>query len=195
MISSEKDEDGNQVVDVDVYPSDVFGLAFGNIMEAAKAAGDTGELGDLMIQAIHDAVDEQSYGEAVRCQIHITYDEGTKQYEINEGDVQDLAENFYDLEGAMESLLAPSGTVYDNPYYNWTVTEWNAASDDEKTQCVLAILQDLWEVSAEDMAGVDINNPELQDAIYQMKSGIDIAYSGGTQISIGDYVGLIKDQM
>lgn len=196
VISSEKDGDDDYVVDVDVYPSDVFGLAFGKLIEASKTAGgDTEMVGDLMIQAFSDAVAEQSYGEAVRCQIHINYDEASKQYSINETDAQALAENFFDLEGALENLFAPSGTVYDNPYFNWTLTEWNAASEEEKAQCCLAILQSLQGLSDEDMAGIDLNDPNVQTAIEQMKDAVDLTYSGGTQISIGDYVEMVKGQM
>lgn len=196
VISSEKDGDDDYVVDVDVYPSDVFGLAFGKLIEASKTVGgDTEMVGDLMIQAFSDAVAEQSYGEAVRCQIHINYDEASKQYSINETDAQALAENFFDLEGALENLFAPSGTVYDNPYFNWTLTEWNAASEEEKAQCCLAILQSLQGLSDEDMAGIDLNDPNVQTAIEQMKDAVDLTYSGGTQISIGDYVEMVKGQM
>ncbi len=196
VISSEKDGDDDYVVDVDVYPSDVFGLAFGKLIEASRTAGgDTEMVGDLMIQAFSDAVAEQSYGEAVRCQIHINYDEASKQYSINETDAQDLAENFFDLEGALENLFAPSGTVYDNPYFNWTVTEWNGASEEEKAQCCLAILQTLQGLSDEDIAGLDLNDPNVQTAIEQMKDAVDLTYSGGTQISIGDYVEMVKGQM
>lgn len=195
VVSSQKDEDDNYVVDVDVYPSDIFGLMFGKVMDAAKTAEDTTELGDMMIQAFHDAVEEQSYGDAERCQIHIIYNEDSKQYEISEEDTEELAMHFFDLEGAMENLLEPSGTVYDNPYFNWTVTEWNAAPEEEKTQCCLAIIQDAWGLSDEDMAGIDVNDPQIQAAIQQMKDGIDISYSGGAQMSIGDYVELIKSGM
>lgn len=196
VISAEKDGDDDYVVDVDVYPSDVFGLAFGKLIEASRTAGgDTEMVGDLMIQAFSDAVAEQSYGEAVRCQIHINYDEASKQYSINETDAQDLAENFFDLEGALENLFAPSGTVYDNPYFNWTVTEWNGASEEEKAQCCLAILQTLQGLSDEDIAGLDLNDPNVQTAIEQMKDAVDLTYSGGTQISIGDYVEMVKGQM
>ena len=195
VVSSQKDEDDNYVVDVDVYPSDIFGLMFAKVMEAAKTTEDTAELGDMMLQAFRDAVEEQSYGDAVRFQIHIIYNEDAKQYEISQEDTEELAMSFYDLEGAMENLLAPSGTVYDNPYFNWTVTEWNAAPEEEKTQCCLAIIQDAWGLSDEDIAGIDINDPEIQAAIQQMKDGIDISYSGGANISIGDYVELIKSGM
>lgn len=195
VVSSKKDEDDNYVVDVDVYPSDIFGLMFGKVMDAAKTAEDTTELGDMMLQAFHDAAEEQSYGDAERCQIHIIYNEDAKQYEISQEDTEELAMHFFDLEGAMENIMGPSGTVYDNPYFNWTVTEWNAAPEEEKTQCCLAIIQDAWGLSDEDMAVIDINDPQIQEAIQQMKDGIDISYSGGAQMSIGDYVELMKSGM
>ena len=72
------------------------------------------------------------------------------------------------------------------------MTEWNGASEEEKAQCCLAILQTLQGLSDEDIAGLDLNDPNVQTAIEQMKDAVDLTYSGGTQISIGDYVEMVK---
>ena len=104
-----------------------------------------------------------------------------------------------DMDVEMEELLTqmytPSGTVYDNPYLNWTSEEWNAASDEEKTQCCLAMVQEIQGLSDEDIAALDVNDPSIQNGIQQIKDGLDISFSSGMNVSIGDYLEMIKGQL
>ncbi len=198
VIGAKKEEDG-YVVDVDVSPSDVLSLFLKNVMQAAQSVSDPDGIGDAMIQALKDAVAQQGYGEAKRHQVHIDYNEDEKMYEINDSDVAALSVDFFDMDVEMEELLTqmytPSGTVYDNPYLNWTSEEWNAASDEEKTQCCLAMVQEIQGLSDEDIAALDVNDPSIQNGIQQIKDGLDISFSSGMNVSIGDYLEMIKGQL
>lgn len=199
ITGSVRDDDGNYTVDVDVYPSDVITLFFENIMEGAMAATEVEQLGDVMVQGVRDAIAEQTYGEPETCQVRITYDKEKKQYEISNEDTSALVGKFFDLEGALgmdfSQLYAPSGTVYDDPYLNWTYADWTAATEEERTQCCLAILKEMQGLTDEQMALYDLNDPSLQEAVQIMKDGVDLGYSGGLNISIGDYVEIMKTQM
>lgn len=195
VIGSQKDDNGDYVVDVEVSPSDVFVVFFGKIMDEAAATDDMNEVGNVVLKALQDAIAEQTYGDPVSGQVHISYNEDEKQYEINEDDVQKLSENFFTTDGLMDQLYTPSGKVYDDPYLNWTGDDWNAASEDEKTQCCLSLIREINGFTQEDMATVDLNDPSVQQMISQLKDGVDLSFSSGINISMGDYVELIKNEM
>lgn len=198
VVGAQKEGDG-YLVDVDVNPSDAMSLFIKNVMQAAKETSDLDAIGDAMVQALRDAIAQQSYGEAKRYQVHLDYNKDKKMYEINESDIADLSADFFDLDVDVEELLSqmytPSGTVYDNPYLNWTMEDWNAASEDEKTQCCLEMAKEMQGLSDEDMAALDLNDASIQAAIQQIKDGVDLSYSSGMNISIGDYVELAKSQL
>ncbi len=198
VVGAQKEGDG-YLVDVDVSPSDAMNLFIKNVLQAAKDANDLDAIGDALVQALRDAIAQQSYGEAKRYQVHLDYNKDEKMYEINESDIADLSADFFDLDVDIEELLSqmytPSGTVYDNPYLNWTMEDWNAASEDEKTQCCLAMVQEMQGLSDEDMAALDVNDASVQAAIQQIKDGVDLSYKSGMDISIGDYVELAKNQL
>lgn len=195
VIGSQKDDDGNYVVDVEVSPSDVFVLFFGKVMDAAKSTDGMDAIGDAVLKALQDSIAEQTYGDPTSYQVHIVYNEDAKQYEINEDDVEAMSVNFFTTEGLLDQLYAPSGTVYDDPYLNWTADDWNAASEDEKTQCCLSLVREINGFTEEDMAMIDITDPSVQSMIDQLKDGVDLSFSSGINISMGDYVQIIKDEM
>lgn len=169
VIGSQKDDNGDYVVDVEVSPSDVFVVFFGKVMDAAKQTEDMDAVGAAVLTALQEAIAEQTYGDPVSGQIHITYDEDEKQYEINEDDVQKLSENFFTTDGLLDQLYTPSGTVYDDPYLNWTGDDWNAASEDEKTQCCLSLIREIQGATEEEIAAIDLNDPSVQQMIEQLK--------------------------
>lgn len=199
VTGSERDDDGNYTVDVDVYPSDVITLFFEKVMEGAMAATDVSQVGDVIVQGLRDAIAEQSYGEPETCTVRITYNEENKRYEISDEDTNELIGKFFDFQNALgmdlSQLYAPSGTVYDDPYLNWTYEDWAAATEEEKTQCCLAMVKNMQGLTDEQMAMFDLNDPSLQEAVQTMKDGMELGYSGGLNISIGDYVEIIKTQM
>lgn len=197
VTGSSKDEDGNYTVDVTTYPSDVYALYFENVMDAAQdAAYDAdGDYSEMFLNALDDAIADQSYGEASEFQMYITYNEDKDKYHIEEADGVELFEAFFETEDVLGQFFEASGTVYDNPYFNWGPDEWNAASDDEKTQCCLAIVQEIYGFTDEEMATVDLSDATIQQAVEQMKSGIDLSFSSGMNITIGDYVEIINAQM
>ena len=195
VIGSQKDDNGDYVVDVEVSPSDVFVVFFGKVMDAAKQTEDMDAVGAAVLTALQEAIAEQTYGDPVSGQIHITYDEDEKQYEINEDDVQKLSENFFTTDGLLDQLYTPSGTVYDDPYLNWTGDDWNAASEDEKTQCCLSLIREIQGATEEEMAAIDLNDPTAQQMIQQLKDGVNLSFSSGINISMGDYAELIKNEM
>ena len=122
-----------------------------------------------------------------------------KDYEINQEDIRKILEDFYSMEGVMEDLLdlyEPSGTVYDNPYLNWSAEEWNAASEDEKTQCCLSLVQELYGFSDEEMANIDLDSADAQIGLQAIKDGLDMNFQGfGAQMKIGDYMEFLRTQM
>lgn len=195
VIGSQKDDNGDYVVDVEISPSDVFVLFFGKVMDASKEAEDMNEVGGAVLTALQDAIAEQTYGDPVSHQVHITYNEDEKQYEINEDDVEALSVDFFTTEGLLDQLYTPSGTVYDDPYLNWTADDWNAASEDEKTQCCLSLIREVNGFTEEDMAQIDVTDPSVQEMITQLKDGVNLSFSSGINISMGDYVEIIKGEM
>lgn len=181
-----KDEDGNFMVEVKAYPSDVMTVFVNKIAQSAY----NDNIGEVMVQAMNDAVEEQSYGEAVSYQVDLNNDTEQKKYIIDDSDVDEVITGLF---AEMEAMFQASGKVFDNPYLNWTKTEWEAASEDDRTQCCIAMVQYLMGLTDEEMATVDLNNADVQASIQQMKDGIDMAYSTSTEISIGDYADYIKN--
>lgn len=182
---AKKDEDGNFTVEVKAYPSDVMTVYFNKV---AQSAGGT-DMGDALVGSLTEAIKEQSFGEAVSYQVGVT--KGTDgKYTIESDDVNEVTVGLF---AEMDSMLKPSGKVFDNPYLNWTRVEWNAASEDEKTQCTLAVLQYMLGYSDEEMAMIDLENADVQTSIQQMKDGINMTYSAAVEISIGDYADLVKE--
>lgn len=179
-----KDEEGNYTVEVKAYPSDVMTVMFNKLVQMA----DSGNLGEVMVQALNDAVKEQSFGEAVSYQVSVDKDtEGTYLLDTSEANAVVTG-----LFAELDTLMQASGKVYDNAYLNWTRIEWMAAAEDEKTMCCIAMVQYLMGLSDEQMAGVDPSNPDMLIGIQQMKDGIDLTFSTPTEISIGDYADYIK---
>ncbi len=192
-------EDGDYVVDVDVFPSDVLDLFFSNIMTEALTMGDMNDMGTVLIEALQTAIAYQTYGDPISRQVRVSYNKDTKDYEINQEDIQKILGDFYSMEGVMEDLLdlyEPSGTVYDNPYLNWSAEEWNAASEEEKTQCCLSLVQELYGFSDEEMASIDLNSTDAQTGLQAIKDGLDMNFQGlGAQMKIGDYMEFLRTQM
>ncbi|MCU6687704.1 hypothetical protein OCV99_14425 [Dorea acetigenes] len=194
ITGSEKDDDGNYTVDVTVYPSDVFDIFYEKTMEAAVSAEDTSDIGGIVLQALKDAMDEQTFGDGEVHQVRIDYDEDEKLYEFNEDDTTELMEAFFATEDTIEQLYEPTGTVYDNEYLNWTKTEWEAASEEERTQCCLALVQEMQGLTDEEMAMIDLNDETIQQGIQQMKDGLDLSFENGMNVSIGDYAAIVQGE-
>lgn len=192
---AKQDDEGNYVVDVDVYPSDVISLFFAKVMSAVQGVSDTDELGDMILQEFKAAVAEQSYGDPVTYQVHLDYNEESKQYEINESDIDALAADFYsfddNLENLMSQMYTPTGKDYGNVYLNWTYEDWSAASEEEKTQCCLAMTQAINGLTDEEMAMIDVNDPTVQEGVQAIKDGIEMSYSNGMDLSMGDYMEVV----
>lgn len=192
---AKQDDEGNYVVDVDVYPSDVISLFFAKVMSAVQGVSDTDELGDMILQEFKAAVAEQSYGDPVTYQVHLDYNEESKQYEINESDIDALAADFYsfddNLENLMSQMYTPTGKDYGNVYLNWTYEDWSAASEEEKTQCCLAMTQAINGLTDEEMAMIDVNDPTVQEGVQAIKDGIEMSYSSGMDLSMGDYMEVV----
>lgn len=192
---AKQDDEGNYVVDVDVYPSDVISLFFAKVMSAVQGVSDTDELGDMILQEFKAAVAEQSYGDPVTYQVHLDYNEESKQYEINESDIDALAADFYSFDDNLENLVSqmytPTGKDYGNVYLNWTYEDWSAASEEEKTQCCLAMTQAINGLTDEEMAMIDVNDPTVQEGVQVIKDGIEMSYSSGMDLSMGDYMEVV----
>lgn len=185
---AKKDKDGNFQVEVTVYPSDVFNVIMQKSMELATSYNVDEDLGMLVAEAFEQAVDEQSFGEAVSYQVAVNKDsEG--RYVIDDEDLQTVVFGMFE---EASNVFEGSGKVYDNPCFNWKKAEWDAAPDEEKNQCCLAIVQYLYGFTDEQMATIDLNDANIQSSIQQIKEGVDLAYAGGVDFSIGDYVELIK---
>lgn len=195
ITGSQKDEEGNYTVDVTVYPSDVFTIFYEKTVEASLNADDNSDLGSLVLQALKDAVEEQSFGEGEVHQVRLNYNKDENKYEFDEDDTTELMEAFFAVDSTGEALYESTGTVYDNPYLNWTKREWEAATDAEKTQCCLALVQELQGLSDEDMDAIDLNDETVQQGIRQMKEGLDLSFESGMDISVGDYAVLVQSQM
>lgn len=184
---AEKDEEGNFTVEVKAYPSDVMNIYLNKTMQTA---GDKG-LEDAVIDSLNEAIENQSYGEAVSYQVAVTKNSEGK-YAIDTADVNEVSIGLF---AEVDSILQGSGKVFDNPYLNWTKTEWDEASEDEEVQCCLAVLQYVMDLTDEEMATLDVTNTEAQTSIQQMKEGINITFSSGTNMSLGDCAELIKSSM
>ena len=195
---AKEDDKGNYTVDIMIYPSDVMSLYFENVMEASMAAGSAGDelnIGDAALQGLKDAIAEQSYGDGEVYQVHINYNEEKKQYEFVEEEFAEMFQNMFPTEGMLDSVLGATGTVYDEPMFNWTPDDWAKASEEERDACCLKIIQELQGLTDEQMASIDTEAAEVKESLQQMKDGIDMSYAGGMEMSIGDYVEFLRTQM
>ena len=77
---------------------------------------------------------------------------------------------------------------------NWTKTEWEAASEEERTQCCLALVQEMQGLTDEEMAMIDLNDETIQQGIQQMKDGLDLSFENGMNVSIGDYAAIVQGE-
>lgn len=193
--SASEDDKGDYTVDVTIYPSNAMSLYLQKMIDASMVADENTDIGAMAVQMLREAVDEQEAGEGETYQIRITYDEDAKQYEFNEDDTTKLMEGLFSVEDIMGDVFGATGTVYDEPLFNWTPEEWSSASEEDRTQCCLKIIQELQGLSDDDMAMIDLEDEEVQASIQDMKDGIDMSYDGGMQMSIGDYVEFMKEQM
>lgn len=195
ITGSEKDKDGNYTVDVMVYPSNAIALANEKAAQAGADMTEDDDLGEVIIERFKNAIDEQTYGAGEEYQVGINYNKEKKMYEFDEEDTKKLMEAFFVLDDLTQQLFQPTGTVYDNPYLNWTKTEWDAATEEERTQCCLAMIQEMQGLTDEQMAMVDLNDATVQQAIQQMKDGLNLSFEGGVNVSMGDYIAAIQGQM
>ena len=186
MGQAKKDEDGNYHVEVKVYPSDVLNVFMAKCVERLTSTGLDAESGSVMAEAMDKAVDEHSFGEAVSYQMRVN--KGTDgQYALDINDVQPVVFGMFE---EMNDIF-DSSKVYENPYFNWKKADWEGASEEERTQCCLAMLQYMLELTDEEMEIVNQNIEEIQDEIGNMKEGIDLGYSGNVDFSIGSYLEFI----
>lgn len=181
-----KDKDGNYHVEVKVYPSDVMNVLMEKIVESIKSTGPDADWGLVMVEALDKAVDEQSFGDAVTYEMGVNKDTDGL-YVLDIDDVQPIVLGMFE---EMDGLLENS-KVYENPYFNWRKADWEGASEEERTQCCLAVLQYMLDLTDEQMAVVNQNMEELRDEIGEMEEGIDLGYSGNIDFSIGSYVEFI----
>lgn len=179
---AEKDENGNYTVNVAIYPSDLIEKA---IQAAVKTILENpeSESGDLIIDAFHTGLEDQTYGEAVICPVRLILDDDD-QYEVNQDDLEAIGSKLYTLP---EELVVATGKDYGNVYLNWMKEDWENASDEEKTNCCLAVLQKMIGLSDEDMAVADTSDPVLQEGIQMMMIGISDIYDSELNMSVGDF--------
>lgn len=182
---AKKDEDGNYHVEVKVYPSDVMNLFITKAVELIKGTGPDADWGLVIAEALDKAVDEQSFGDAVSYQMRVNKG-ADGLYALDENDVQPIVLGMFK---EMNTLLENS-KVFENPYLNWHKADWEGASEEEKTQCCLAMLQYMLGLTDEQMTVVNQNLGEVEVEIEEMKEGIDMGYSGNIDFSIGNYVEL-----
>ena len=71
--------------------------------------------------------------------------------------------------------------------YNTLKEDWNAASDTEKVNCCMVIVQKVGGLSDDEMSWIDPSDPTIQEAIEQMKTGVQMMYDNGVNMSIGDF--------
>ena len=90
-------------------------------------------------------------------------------------DDEDLQTVVFGMFEEASNVFEGSGKVYDNPYFNWKKAEWDAAPDEEKSQCCLAIVQYLYGFTDDQMATVDLNDANIQSSIQQIKEGAESA--------------------
>lgn len=192
MISSVKyevkdateDKEGNYTVNVLVYPSDFMELALQETVKGAMATPSQDQLGEVVMNAYENAISNQTFGEPESFPVRIMYDEEAKQYEVNEDDMTAVGNRFFAMP---EELSIASGKDYGNQYLNWLKEDWNAASDAEKANCCIAIVQKVGGFSDEEMSWIDISDPAIQESIELMKTGVQTVYDNGVNMSIGDF--------
>ena len=146
MISSVKyevkdateDKEGNYTVNVLVYPSDFIELALKETVKSAIATPSLDQLGEVVMKAYENAASNQTFGEPESFPVRIMYDEEVKQYEVNEEDMTAVGNRFFSMP---EELSIASGKDFGNQYLNWLKEDWNAASDAEKVNCCMVIVQ------------------------------------------------------
>lgn len=187
---AQKDEDDNYTVNVAVYPSDLMATtmqtAVKMILEnpAPAAGGDfAAELGGLIMDAFHEGIENQTYGEEILLPVRLTHDEDY-EYGAEGDDLEAIGASLYTVP---DELVVASGKDYGNKYLNWLKEDWQAASDDEKMNCCLAMLQKMFGFSDEEMAMVDTADPALQEGSRMMMVGIEEMYNGGFNMSVGDF--------
>lgn len=194
---SKKIKGKNYTVKVAVYPSDVMTIALDQIMKNAIALSGqvTSEkewkksVESGALEAFESAVKKQTYGDPVVCQIYMTHDE-EYVYEFNEDDMSKILNTMFPIP---ESLIQPTGTDYDNEYLNWMPSDWQAASDEEKTNCCLAMVQKIYGFTDDQMAMTNPDDPSAQEGVGILKEALDTVFDGGFNISVGDYVTLMMD--
>lgn len=192
MISSVKyevkdateDKEGNYTVNVLVYPSDFMELALKETVKGAIATTSLDQLGEVVMKAYENAISNQTFGEPESFPVRIMYDEEAKQYEVNEEDVTAVGNRFFAMP---EELSIASGKDFGNQYLNWLKEDWNAASDAEKANCCMAIVQKVGGFSDDEMTWIDPSDPTIQEAIEQMKTGVQMMYDNGVNMSVGDF--------
>ncbi|WP_251388019.1 hypothetical protein [Mediterraneibacter agrestimuris] len=185
---AEKDEDDNYTVNIAIYPSDLIGAtmqtAVKMILENPEGGADFGtELGNLIIDAFNEGIEKQTYGEEVVYPVRLIHDEDY-QYEPDRGDLEAIGSGLYTIP---EELVVASGKDYGNTYLNWLKEDWQTASDDEKMNCCLAMMQKMFGFSDEQMAMIDKADPALQEGTQMMMVGIEEMYDGGLNLSVGDF--------
>lgn len=179
-----EDKEGNYTVNVLVYPSDFMELALQETIKNAIAAENVNQIGDIVMQAFDTALDQQTFGEPETYQVRILYNEEEKNYEVSDEDMQVIGETFFAIP---EELTVATGKDYGNVYLNWLKEDWNAATDEEKTNCCLKILQKVGGFSDEQMSWIDMSEPMIQQSVQQMKDGIQMVYDNGVNMSVGDF--------
>ncbi len=182
---AEKDDDDNYTVNVAVYPSNLVENAMQSMVKKIieEPLKDTGEISTIMMESFDEAVANQSYGEAKVLPVHLTHDEDYR-YEVAEEDLEALGNELFELP---EELTIASGKDYGNVYLNWLKEDWEAASDDEKAKCCLAIIQKIGGFTDADMAYINPSDATVQMGVQQMKEGIQEMYEEGINMSIGDF--------
>ena len=183
--STENDEH-NYVVNVSVFPSNVKSLYYNKIYEKLMA-GDTRTIDEIAVEALKAAIAEQQYSEKIEMKIRVERDE-EKMYVLNPEDMSQMITNLLPYP---EMLFYPSEQDYGNAYYNWGMQEWQAASDEEKTNCAVAVIQKVNGLSDSQMKYLDKNSEAIQKSIAEIIGGIDHCYESKMNIKVGDYVTLV----
>lgn len=185
---AQKDEDDNYTVNIAVYPSDLIGTTLQTAVKMTLENPSDGmdfdtELGDLIMDAFTEGIENQTYGEAELYSVRLIHDEDY-QYEADRDDLETIGSALYAIP---EELVVASGKDYGNTYLNWMKEDWQAASDDEKANCCMAMMQKMFGFTDEQMATADTTDPALQEGIQMMVAGIEEMYNGGLNLSVGDF--------
>lgn len=183
---AEENEEHNYTVKVSVFPSNAKSIYY-NKMYGMILAGDTRDIDAIAKEALDGAISEQQYAEKKEVTVRVERDE-EKMYVLNPEDLQQVVEGLIPYP---ETLFYPSENDYGNSYYNWGMQEWLAASDDEKTNCAVSIIQKVNGFSDAQMKYLDRNDAAVQDSLAKIKSGIEQCYEAKMNIKIGDYVTLV----